>query len=197
MTIAIDQPPPPRVKRWTKQEYNDLVAMGGLRGQRVYLFRGELIEMSPQYHPHAYAVGELDDELHLVFGIRKGFKVRMQLPFEVPGESMPEPDGLVCTEAQNRRFPHPNEAALVVEVADSSLALDRDKALDYAAARVPEYWIIDVNRRQVEVYRNPSPDPTTLLGFRYGPPTIIDANGKLEPLAKPGAQIAVAQFFHL
>jgi Uma2 family endonuclease len=196
MTLAIDQPPPPRPKHWTKREYSELVEMGGLRGQRVYLFRGQLIERSAQYHAHAIAIAELTDALHLVFGIRQGYKVRIQLPFDVPGESMPEPDGLVCTEAQNLRHPHPNEAVLVVEVADSSLALDREKALEHAAARVPEYWIIDVNRRCVEVYRDPTPDPTALHGLRYKAPMVVDIAGSIGPLAKPRAKVPVAQFFH-
>jgi Uma2 family endonuclease len=193
MTVVEQQPVPPRVKRWTTHEYNSLVERGVFQGQRLYLFRGELIEMSPQYHPHAFAITELTDVLHLAFGIRQGFKVRIQLPFEVPGDSVPEPGALVCTEAQSGRHPHPNEAVLVVEVADSSLALDREKAVEYAAAGVPEYWIIDVSRKCVEVYRTSTVGSTTRA---YLPPTIVDASGSIELLAKPGTAIPVSQFFH-
>ena len=57
MTLAIDNISlAPRVKRWTKREYNELVQLGVFRSQRVYLFRGEIIEMSPQLKRHAYAV---------------------------------------------------------------------------------------------------------------------------------------------
>jgi Uma2 family endonuclease len=197
MSVVIDQQPPaPRLKRWTKQEYNDLVERGAFRGQHVYLFRGELIEMSPQYHPHAFAVTKLNSALLRAFGLDAGFECRIQLPFDVPGETMPEPDALVCTVEQNLRIPHPNQALLVVEVSDSSLAGDREKALEYAAAGVPEYWIVDVSRRLVEVYRNPAADATTPLGFQYGRPALLEANATIEPLAKPGAVIAIAQFFH-
>jgi Uma2 family endonuclease len=196
MTIAVEQPRPPRRKLWTTAEYNQLVAKGVFQGQRLYLFRGELIEMSPQYHRHAFAVTELDDALRLAFGIRQGFKVRIQLPFEVSEDSEPEPDALVCTEPQHLRIPHPNQAILVVEVADSSLALDREKAIEYAAARVPEYWIVDVNQRHVEVYRNPAPDAANQGAFRYPRPTIVGAEGAIELLAKPGVPIPVSQFFH-
>ena len=178
MTIAIDQPPPPHVKRWTKREYN------------------ELIEMSPQYHPHAFAVTRLTKALVLSFEAEGGHEIRIQLPFETPGESMPEPDALVCTIEQNLRLPHPNQAILAIEVADSSLATDREKAFDYAAAGIPEYWIVDVNRRVVEVYRNPVSDATAFLGFRYGQPTIYNADASIETLAKPGVKIQISQLFH-
>jgi Uma2 family endonuclease len=196
MSTAIDQPPPPRVKRWTKDEYYDLVERGVFRHQRVYLFRGDIIEMSPQYHPHAYAVTELTAALHEVFGIRAGFRIRIQLPFEVPGDSVPEPDGLVCTDAQSQRHPHPNEAVLVIEVADSSLAEDREKAIEYASAKVPEYWIIDVNNRRVEVYRDPIPDDTARLGFRYASIEHLNVAQEIEPLSKSGVKVPVWQFFH-
>jgi Uma2 family endonuclease len=195
MTIAVDQPPPPHVKRWTKREYNELVERGAFKGQRLYLFRGELIEMSPQYHPHAFAVTRLNKALFLAFGVDGGYEIRIQLPFETPGESMPEPDALVCTVEQNLRRPHPNQAVLAIEVADSSLATDREKALDYAAAQIPEYWIVDVNRRVVEVYRNPVADPTAILGFRYGQPTVYGSDASMEPLAKPDVKIQIAQLF--
>jgi Uma2 family endonuclease len=51
---------------------------------------------------------------------------------------------------------HPTSALLVIEVADSSLARDRDKAAWYAAAGIPEYWIVDLTGRVVEVYSAPS-----------------------------------------
>jgi Uma2 family endonuclease len=196
MTVAIDeQPRVHRPKRWTKKEYNELVGMGAFRGQRVYLFRGEIIEMSPQLKPRAYAVMQLTHALFRALGTDAGYLIRIQLPFNARGETIPEPDALVCTPEQGSADPHPSEALLVIEVADSSLFADRDKALEYAAAQVPEYWIIDTNFRRVEVYRKPMPDPTTPLGFRYPPPIMVEANGKLELLAKPGVQIPVAQFF--
>jgi Uma2 family endonuclease len=195
MTVVPTQPPPPRVKRWTKREYNELVERGAFRGQHVYLFRGELIEMPPQFRPGAYAVTKLTSALHAVFGVNAGFEIRIQLPFETPGDSMPEPDGLACTEAQNLRRPHPDQALLVVEVADGSLAEDRQKAYEYAAANVPEYWIIDVNGRRIEVYRDPTPDPVAILGFSYAGTKNFNAGESIEPLCRPGAKVSITQFF--
>jgi Uma2 family endonuclease len=200
MSLALEtpiplQPPPPRVKRWTKEEYYQVIEKGAFRGQHVFLFRGEIFEMSPQLHPHAFAMTRLTPALVFLLGPNSGFEVRIQLPFETPGESVPEPDALICTTDQFSRKPHPNRGLLVIEVADSSLKLDRDKALDYAAAQVPEYWIVDLNARLVEVYRNPVADPTAELGFRYPPPKLVRADESIELSFKPGSRFAVSQLF--
>jgi Uma2 family endonuclease len=195
MTLMSSQPPRPHLKRWTKREYNRLTELGAFDGQKVYLFRGSLIEMSPQHHPHAFAVTKLTNALFAAFGVNGGYDIRIQLPFDVPGESMPEPDGLVCTAPQGLRQPHPNEALLAVEVADSSLEEDRDKAFEYAAASVPEYWIIDVHNRQVELYRDPIPDKSTELGARYSTLRLLNPSDSIELLARPGVSISLAQVF--
>ncbi|HEY7118505.1 MAG TPA: Uma2 family endonuclease [Tepidisphaeraceae bacterium] len=196
MTVIDQHPAPPHVKHWTKDEYNTLTEQGVFSGQRLYLFRGELIEMSPQLHPHAFAVMQLTAALFRAFGVDQGYKVRIQLPFDVPGDSMPEPDGLVCTAEQGARRPHPDRAVLVIEVADSSQEKDREKALEYAAAAIPEYWLVDVRERRVELYRHPVTDGSTQLGFRYSSLQLLNPSDSIELLEKPGVAVALAQFFH-
>ena len=195
MTVIDQQPAPPRVKRWTKDEYNGLAERGVFAGQRLYLFRGEVIEMSPQLHPHAFAVMQLTSALFRAFGLDEGYKVRIQLPFDVPGDSMPEPDGLVCTVEQGARKPHPDKAVLVIEVSDSSQEKDRDKAFEYAAAGVPEYWLVDVRDRWVELYRHPVPDKSTELGSRYSSLQLLKPSNSIELLSKPGVSVPLSQLF--
>jgi Uma2 family endonuclease len=192
MTIAAPQPQQPHAKRWTKEEYNRLVDRGVFHeDSRFYLFRGELIQMPPMLHPHAMSVMQ---GTKLVFDIfdRNQFDIRCQLPFDVPGESMPEPDLLVCTTAAGRRVPHPSEAVLVIEVTQSSLAHDREKAFEYAAASVPEYWIVHLEQKCLEVYRDPVTDPAAPPGMRYSRQTVLKADELISPLAAPGATVAVA-----
>src|SRR5437879_5219089 len=129
MTVAIDKPAfPPRVKRWTKREYNDLVERGFFNGQRLYLYRGELIEVAPMGMRHAHGITNAMDWLFDQFGKDPGFKIRCQMPFETPGESMPEPDLALVSPEQMDRTPHPNGAFLLIEVSDSSLEIDQTKA---------------------------------------------------------------------
>jgi len=81
-----------------------------------------------------------------------GAKIRIQLPFETPAEAM--------------RLRHPNRAVLLIEVAESSVELNREKAIDYSAALVPDYWFINLRDEEVEVYRDPVEDRSSVTGFR-------------------------------
>lgn len=188
-SLSDDQPPPP--KHWTKAEYYALVEQGVFENQRVSLFRGELIEMAPMGNQHAVCVMKSTSVLSKLSGAGNYF-LRVQLPFDGPGQSVPEPGFAVCTNQQAFTQPHPKTAVLIIEVSDSSIDHDRDKALEYAAAGVPEYWIIDLTDRCVEIYRNPVPDRSALLGFRYPPPTVLKADQFISAQALAGAQIRIS-----
>lgn len=145
---------PRKVRPLKRAEFDQLVELGAFEGERVELVRGVLVEMAPQGVPHANVV-EVLTEL-LIGALRGRARVRSQLPFAASDESELEPD-LAVLEKSSSRKDHPSSALLLVEVADSSLAFDRKvKANIYAEARVPEYWVIDTSRQQVEVYSRPS-----------------------------------------
>jgi Uma2 family endonuclease len=66
------------------------------------------------------------------------------------------------------RHAHPARAALIVEVAESSLAFDRNrKGSLHARAGITDYWIVNLEDGVVEAYRNPGPDLTAPFGWRY------------------------------
>jgi Uma2 family endonuclease len=122
-----------------------------------------------------------EDALRLVFP--QGFDVRTQLPLALGEYSEPEPDvAVVVGSARDYANAHPTTAVLVVEIADSTLALDRHtKASLYAAAGVPEYWIVNLVERQIEIYREPTPMDGTPFGYGY----------RTRVMALPGEEIAV------
>jgi len=190
MTLIIDAPTKPRVKRWTKSEYLDLVERGAFRKQRVFLHRGELIEAPPMGALHAFGISNIDDWFHDTF--RPQFRLRIQMPFDAVGESTPEPDCVVVTHEQMGRLPHPNQAELLIEVSDSSIEKDHDLALDYAASHVLDYWILNVRDRQLEVYRDPIADPGSPTGFRYESHRVFVEGESVSPLARPDASVTVA-----
>jgi Uma2 family endonuclease len=143
-------------------EYHRMVDAGILsEDDRVELLEGVIVLMSPQKDPHGHAVEVLNDRL--VLQVSGRFRVRPQLPLTLDDRSEPEPDLAVVplpepgALAGNRRT-----ALLVIEVAGESLRKDRlVKSRVYARAGVPEYWIVNLEERCVEVQRDPDPDAGT------------------------------------
>lgn len=177
-----------RVRRWTRAEYDRLIALGLLgEDERVQLVEGEILEMSPQSAPHMAAIRLVEEALRAAFG--PGFDVRVQGPLALGPDSEPEPDvAVVRGGPRDYRDHHPTgqDAVLVVEVADASLRFDRErKGKVYAAARVPEYWVVNLESRVLEVYREPEQGRYTSC-LVYGPGDAV------APLFSPRAHIAVA-----
>jgi Uma2 family endonuclease len=195
MTQLLHSPPQRPRKRWTKREYNNLVERGFFDGDPVYLYRGELIEMAAMGTLHARGISKVNAWLVRTFD--PTYVIRCQTPFEVPGESMPEPVFAVVTPEQERRRPHPNAAVLLIEVADSSVELDQEMAFDYAAALVPEYWIVNMRDRQIEVYREPIADSAAPVGYRYSWHELFREGQTFSSLVKPEVLVAVSTLVNL
>jgi Uma2 family endonuclease len=114
--------------------------------------------------------------------------VRIQLPFAAGDDSLPEPD-LAVVAAGRHRNAHPNRAFLIVEVADSSLKLDRqEKAELYARADVPEYWVVNVAGRIIERHSEPA-------GGAYARVTPFRSGETISPLAFPDVTVRVDDVF--
>ena len=144
---------PRRLRPLRRAEYDQLVEFGVFANEKIELLQGGLVPMSPQGSRHAFMVQVLTRVLIRQLGDRAW--VRVQLPFAASDISEPEPD-LAVMPPGDYHDEHPARALLVIEVADSSLREDRDlKSPIYAAAGVPEFWLIDVNAETVTVYRNP------------------------------------------
>jgi Uma2 family endonuclease len=137
-----------------RREYDQLVALGAFRDERIELLYGALVPMSPIGPPHSSAVQKLTKLLILRLGERAA--VRPQLPFAALETSEPEPD-LAVLPSGEYASEHPEQAFLLIEVAESSLAVDRGlKARLYAECGVPEYWIVNLVDRQIEAHHDPA-----------------------------------------
>jgi Uma2 family endonuclease len=109
--------------------------------------------MTLQSPDHALAVRAVEEALRRVF--THGYDVRVRMPLAIGDESEPEPDVAVVRGHFRDYRTHPLTAALVVEVADTSLEFDRSRnAARYASGKIPEYWIVNLVDRQVEVFRD-------------------------------------------
>jgi Uma2 family endonuclease len=135
-------------------EYDKLAELGVFEDERVELLEGALVYMSPIGPRHASAVQKLNALLIRILGERAA--IRPQLPLAASEFSEPEPD-LLVTASGDCDTAHPSTAYLVIEVAESSLAKDHGiKRRIYAENGVPEYWIVDVRARTIEVYSEPT-----------------------------------------
>lgn len=146
---------------FTVEEYHRLAQSGVLKqDDRVELIRGEIIMMSPIGPRHAFRVSWLTEVLTDRVG--KAGRIWTQNPVVLEARSEPQPDILVLKRRDERfreHLPDGSDVLLAIEVADTSLAYDRQiKRLLYAEAGVPEYWIVDVNDSILERYSGPRPD---------------------------------------
>jgi Uma2 family endonuclease len=99
---------------------------------------------------------------------------------------------VVSGDIDEYRLAHPARPVLAVEVAVSSLALDRShKASLYARAGVADYWIVNLVDRVLEVHRDPAPDVEAPYGWAYASIEILSGGAAIAPLAAPASPIAV------
>jgi Uma2 family endonuclease len=155
MALSLERPGKDTVAPLSRREFDELTRRGALDDARVELLYGRVVSMSPQGGPHSYGVTELARALIPAVG-NKG-RVRIQMPLAASDSSEPEPDVAIVPPG-DYLDDHPTTAWLVIEVADSSLDRDRAKAKVYAAARVAEYWIVNLVEGVFEVYAEPSGD---------------------------------------
>jgi len=174
----------------TISDYHRMVDAGILgEDDRVELIEGVIVEVSPQSELHAQVIQRLGRLLYR--SLPDEFAIRFQLPLRLGDRSEPEPDFAVLR-AEDARSHHqpPSRALLVVEVAGESLRKDRDvKANLYARFGVPEYWIVDLEARAIEVRRDPGPDG------RYRAVSTVPAAGEATSAVLPGLQVRVDALF--
>lgn len=180
MVRAVWTPDPTR-RRLTVDEYRTMTEVGILHeDDRVELLDGELYQMAAMNEPHISCVMRLNRIF--VRGVGDVALVSPQSAIRLSNYSQPQPDIVIARYRDDfyaTAMPRPEDILLIVEVADTSLAYDRDRKLPrYSAAGIPEAWLVDLRRRRVTVYRDPAPD-----GYRQVIP--YTRRAALSPLAFP------------
>jgi Uma2 family endonuclease len=156
--LAVYETPPVPVRRFTVEEYHRLSDLGLLtEADDVELLEGWIVPKMVHNPPHDNAIELIDEQLRRL--LPAGWSLRVQSSITL-GDSEPEPDlAVVRGSARERAARHPSatEVALVIEVADSSLQIDRDvKSRLYARALIPFYWIVNVAERKLEIHDEPA-----------------------------------------
>jgi Uma2 family endonuclease len=167
------------VRPLRRDEYDQLVLAGAFEDERIELLDGALVATSPEGTEHAWII-QLLNRL-LARGLPQHLALRVAAPWAAGDRSEPEPDIAVIPAGDYRRD-HPGEAVLVIEVSRSSLVKDLGlKARIYAAAGVPEYWVIDVESSAVHRHTEPSPEGYRSVE-RHDAGATLDAAGVPVPL---------------
>jgi Uma2 family endonuclease len=174
---------------WSVDEYQRMVDAGILtKRDRVELVHGEIVHMTPIGHRHAAAVAAV--LAPFIRRLEDRAVVWSQGSLPLPPRSMPEPDVLVLrsrADFYREAAPRAEDVFLVIEVADSSLRYDRLVKMPlYAAAGVPEAWIVDVESRRIETYRQPH-------NAGYADVNMFARDAAVTPAAFPDLAIPVAQ----
>ena len=179
-------------RRWRRVEYERLVDLGLFTGERLELLDGVLVVREPQGSYHAAITTKIGRLLASAFGAH--WHTRLHSPLALGEHSEPEPDiAVVAGEPEDYLEAHPSTAALVVEVAEASLRLDRRfKAALYAEAGLPEYWIVNLVDRTLEIHRDPQPPPDRDASWTYRSIDVLHPSATVAPQAAPAARIAIA-----
>jgi len=184
-----------KTRRWRRTEYEQLIEAGFFRpGDPIELVGGQLIVAEPQGSRHFATIRAVEEALRAAFG--PGWEVRAQGPLALDDESQPEPDvAVVRGKFRDYVHGHPSRPVLIVEVSESSLALDREhKGSLYARAHLADYWIVNLVDGVLEVYREPGPDQAAPFGWRYRSVETLGRDAVISPLALASVPMRVVDF---
>jgi Uma2 family endonuclease len=164
---------PEQLYRMTVDEYERIGPL--LKSEKVELIDGLLVKKMTKNSPHEICCVLV----HEVLATIAGWHRRAGAPIRIPKHNYPEPDiSLVRGSARDYTgHPGPADVALVIEVADTTLAKDRRRVRIYGAAGIAIYWIINLMDRQIEVYSGPIPAGySSRVDFTAGQnvPVVID-----------------------
>ena len=177
---------------FTRAEYHRMGEVGILtRDDRVELIRGEIVKMSPQGRRHRAFI---DNLTHLLdAGLAGRAIVSVQMPIVLADDTEPEPDVQILrrrTVPYKDREAHADDALLLIEVAQTSLAYDRSTKLRlYGAAGILEYWVVDCVAESIEVHRTRHADGYRDVSRVAGPTATV------APQAFPDVVLALPEIF--
>ncbi len=147
----------PKIATFTAEEFDLMAQHGQFVGKpRVELLDGVIYEMNPQHIPHAVIKMELVSLLRDALHANADLRVTSEVSLYLSENSVPEPDILIWRKGAKTGFVPLEAALIVIEVSDSTLRFDLgQKRKLYAAAGIPEYWVVDVNGKRIHQHAQP------------------------------------------
>ncbi len=180
------------VRLLTVREFHQMFELGILDDEeRLELLEGQIVRMAARGTGHVVVVKHLSDLWEASLGTQ--ILVRAQDPVILSDRTAPEPDLALVVPPLTRyrdRHPTPSDIYLLVEVADTAPNKDCGlKASLYARAGIADYWVLDLNARQLHVFRQPGTEG-------YQSRAILENGDAIAPLAFPHAIVTVAEMLH-
>jgi Uma2 family endonuclease len=158
----------------------------GIIAAETELLHGVIVKKMVKSPEHTWLVQRLLEWLRGAVPV--GYHLRQEQPLTF-ADSEPEPDiAVVFGSPEDFRRRHPETASLVIEVAITSEALDREKGQAYAAAKVAHYWLVLPHQRTVECHRQPTP-------HGYAEVIIAEVGDELELPLGAGGKVTVGELF--
>lgn len=181
----------PNRYKWTVDDYHKLIDAGVFTSEsRIELIEGELIEMAPVGGPHIGTANRLTKMLVLAVGDHG--VVSVQNPVTLPPYSEPEPDFSILRPGAGMPasgVPRAEDVLLLIEVADTTLRYDRSTKLRlYANKGIVEYWIVNIEKKRIETYADPTSGGYATTGA-------LASGDRATPRALPMVQLDVAAIF--
>jgi Uma2 family endonuclease len=174
--------------RWTTTRCERLMESGLFPEWENYkLIAGELLEKPRESAAHAFVNDAVYELLARTLNLSGAF-LRGAHPVQLQRDTAPEPDLAVIAgqrSAFTRHHPGPGDVLLLIEISSSILEYDRtDKATLYARHNIPEFWLVNLKERQLEVFRTP-------LRRRWTEKFVLGPDDTIAPLFSPETPVSV------
>lgn len=170
---------------WSIADYHRMVEAGIFGDCHVELLQGKIVDMTPEGPLHTHNGKGTAQFLRQY--LQRQTWIQESRPITL-STSEPEPDLAIVRlpwSQYRQRHPDPSEVYWLIEISDSSMAIDSGYKLKiYASAGIPEYWIANLRKQQVRVYRHPESDHYRSVETYH--------DGELTPLAFPTLRVSVS-----
>jgi Uma2 family endonuclease len=177
------------VRKFSTEQYLQMIDAGMWdNGERVELLEGYIVPMTPGGPEHSYAFLGLN---RIFAAALPHFHVAIQVTLNLSPGNVFDPDLMLLKQRESLKtsLPRPEDVVLLLESAHSSLRHDQQVKLPlYAAAGIPEYWILDLKSKRLLVHRDP-------VAEGYREVRTLEASDSIAPLALPQLVVRVADFF--
>lgn len=166
--------------RFSADEFMEAIAVGAFADMKIELLNGELERMTPPMSDHSRLQVDVVVALRVALAGREA-SVFGEIGIRLSDDTVVAADAAIAQPRDDgNRMLQADEIVLAIEVASTTLARDLGaKRAAYAEAGVPNYWVVDVSRRLVHRFGEPTEGAyLALTTLRFGEPIPVPGTDK-------------------